>query len=234
MTGQSLDARYRTGSFRERLNRFVMVIQLDDGSDVEAFCPNTSRLIGLLEEGVAVLLTENSDPDRKTNFTVRAFRDNGNWVGIEAVRANDLFADFLERKDDHDFGPRSEWEREVRLYDSQIDFCRELPDRSHWIEVKSLSSRASDGDAFYSGTPSKRGYRHLEDLSRAVRSGDRADCVFVVQRGDVGGLSPADVTEKDWLDALRSAKRAGVGVRAYRCTFDGSAWSIADRLPTEL
>lgn len=232
----NLDNRFRVGFYRRRLNRFVMVVELEDGSEIEAFCPNTSRLIGLLDDGVAVLLTRNNDPDRKTNFTVRAFRDHDTWVGIEAVRANELFEEYLERGDEKEhYGPHSEWEREVTLHDSQLDFRRTWSaERSHWVEVKSLSSRASAGDAFYSGTPSKRGYRHLEDLSKAVLGGDRADCVFVVQRDDVAGLSPAEVTEEDWLEALRSAKEAGVGIRAYRCRFDGSDWTIADRIPTEL
>lgn len=236
MSKTELDARFEVGSYRRRLNRFVMVVERENGSDVEAFCPNTSRLIGLLDDGAAVLLTRNDNPDRKTDFTIRAFRDNETWVGIEAVRANELFEEYLEEgSEEKYYGPSGEWEREVTLHESQLDFRRKLsPERSHWVEVKSLSSRADDGDAFYSGTPSKRGYRHLADLAEAVREGDRADCVFVVQRGDVERLSPAEVTEPDWLEALRSADESGVGIRAYRCTFDGSDWTIADRIPTTL
>lgn len=229
-----LDSRYQVGFYRERLNRFVMRVDLEGSETVRAFCPNTSRLIGLLESGVEVLLTQNDDPDRKTDYTIRAFRDNGVWVGIEAVRANELFDEYLRESADSRFGTYSDWEREVFLHESQIDFCRRAPEGDHWVEVKSLSSRADDGDAFYSGTPSKRGYRHLDDLSRAVGDGDRSTCVFVIQRNDVEGLSPASVTQADWLNALRSAREAGVSILAFRCAFDGSGWTIEREIPTEL
>ncbi|MFB6347531.1 MAG: DNA/RNA nuclease SfsA [bacterium] len=225
---------FLTGYYRDRLNRFVMEIELSDGDRVRAFCPNTSRLIGLLKDGAEVLLTENDDPERKTNFTVKGFRNNDTWVGIEAIRANELFDEYLSQTSEDRFGAYSEWDREVPLYDSQIDFCRRLDERSHWIEVKSLSSRSESGEAFYSGTTSERGYRHLADLSRAVEEGDRADCVFVVQRSDVEGLSPAAVTQEDWLHALRSADEAGVNILAFRCVFDGNTWRIEDSIPTEL
>lgn len=230
----SLDQRFSVGRFRERLNRFVMRVETETGSHVRCFCPNTSRLIGLLEDRPRVLITENQDPDRKTDFTVRAFQDNDTWVGIEAFRANELFEAYLQRESGV-FNDWVSWEREVTHENSQLDFCGlKSRDEREWVEVKSLSSRTSSGRAFYSGTPSKRGYRHLKHLGDLVESGDDARCVFVVQRSDVEALVPAEVSEPGWIRALRKAERRGVAILAFRCAFDGCNWSITDRIPAHL
>jgi sugar fermentation stimulation protein A len=225
--------KYEVAQYRDRQNRFLMRVKRDDGTVVEAYCPNTSRLIGLLEGSPDVLLTRNSRSDRKTNFTIRAFRNNGVWVGIEAVRANDLFEDFLQSTSEAPFAEWDEWEREVSYRSSQLDFRRGL-NGEEWVEVKSLSSRTDEGKAFYSGTPSERGYRHLDHLGDLVDAGRIARCVFVVQREDVDAVAPADQTEPDWLNALRKAESRGVDIRAYRCKFSGETWTIRDEIPAYL
>lgn len=231
---ESLSEQYCTGTFLERLNRFVMRIRLDDRGEVHAYCPNTSRLIGLLDGEPRILLTRNRDPDRKTDFTIKAIRENNHWVGIEAVRANDLFESFLEGGDHPYFQNWSDWTREVSYEESQLDFRASRNDDRLWVEVKSLSSRSSDGSSFYSGTPSKRGYRHLNHLGDLAESGEEACCVFVVQRGDIDSVSPADVTEPDWLEALRKAENRGVDILGFRCQFNGEKWSIDEEIPTYL
>ncbi len=222
------------GRYRSRENRFVMRVKLPEGAIVDAFCPNTSRLIGLLEGKPELLLTAANNPDRKTDYTVRGIRNNETWVGIEASRANDFFESFLESGDPDAFGTWGSWEREVTHDSSQFDF--HFPERTPqgWVEVKSLSSRSSDGAAFYSGTPSRRGYRHLDHLGNLAEKGKEAWCVFVVQREDVDRLKEADVTQVDWIQALRRADERGVTVAGYRCRFTGEDWIIEDKIPTQL
>jgi len=174
-----------------------------------------------------------------TDYTVTRIRDGGTWVGIVAQRANDLFRDHLKRRDRTDFGVVGAWKREVRLGTSRIDFAGAGRDaRPRWVEVKSLSSGAGGAGrrfAFYSGTPSRRTYRQLEDLSRAVEAGHRAWCVFVVQRPDVGEIRPGPRTEAGWLESLRSAREHGVRLRGFRCDWDGEGTlRVAGRLPTRL
>lgn len=181
---------------------------------VRAYCPNTSRLIGLLNDQPEVWLTANADPDRKTAYTVKRIRDNDNWVGIHASQANELYEDYL-----HEQTPNTEpyrWEREVKTGNCWIDF-RHSGSPPEWVEVKSLSSKGQNDEAFFSGTPSKRARKHLHSLAELVRSGDRARCVFVVQRQDVQGVSIQEPTHPDWIEGLQAAVQAGVEIEAYRC-----------------
>lgn len=234
MTESKLSSRFFVGHYRGRSNRFVMRVELPSGELVDAFCPNTSRLIGLLDGEPDLLLTEADDPDRKTDYTVCGIRNNDTWVGIEASRANDFFESYLESDHAEPFDGWGSWKREVSHGSSQFDF--HFPERtpSGWVEIKSLSSRTEDGAAFYSGTPSRRGYRHLEHLGDLAEAGREAWCVFVVQRGDVDRLKEADVTQEDWMEALRRADERGVTIVGYRCRFTGDEWVIEEGIPAEL
>jgi sugar fermentation stimulation protein A len=234
MTIDALASRYTVGQYRDRSNRFVMTVRLPGGEDVQAYCPNTSRLIGLLEGNPDVLLTENDDPDRSTNYTIQAFRNNGTWVGIDAARANEIFESYLESDAPEPFVDWGEWEREVTHGSSQLDFHFPNSSPPGWVEVKSLSSCTDDGAAFFSGTPSKRGYRHLEHLGDLAEEGCEARCVFVVQRSDVDRLKEAEVTQEDWMEALRRADDRGVTIMAYRCQFTGLGWKIDRRIQAQL
>lgn len=222
-----------TGRFLDRPNRFVIHVELNDGEPVKAFCPNTSRLIGLLDEQPELLLETNHDPDRKTDYTVRCIKDRGHWVGIEAARANDLFEDYLRDDPVSPFSTWTEWEREVTYEESQFDFRGVERDGTiHWTEVKSLSSRGADNrSAFFSGTPSKRGWRHLGELESAVETGGNAHCVFVVQRSDVVQLAPGEPTHPVWIKAIRSAENGGVSLHGFRCEWTGHDWQIQAPIP---
>jgi sugar fermentation stimulation protein A len=226
-----------TATFIERPNRFVIRAERHDtGEAIEAFCPNTSRLIGLLEDDPDLWLTRNDDPNRKTDYTVRRIRDRDHWVGIEAARANEFFHHFLTENPVTPFTDWVNWEREVEYGDSQLDFRGvDRDDRRHWTEVKSLSSRGKDNQsAFFSGTPSKRGWRHLRELSDAVQAGDRAHCVFVVQRPDVVQLAPGAPTHEKWYRHLRDARDRGVAIHAFRCHFQASRLPRLDPIPVIL
>ncbi len=230
----------RVGTLVDRPNRFVMTVDLEDGARVRAYCPNTSRLIGLFEPGREAWVIPNDDPDRKTDYTVTRLRDGGVWVGIVARRANELFADYLSRDPRGAYAEWNEWRREVSLGSSQVDFLGRAGDgRPHWVEVKSLSSASSRGNsrfAFYSGTPSRRAYRHLDELAAAAEAGHRAACVFVVQRPDVEAIRPGPRTEEGWLESLRDARRRGVRVEGLGCRREAAARSlyVSRRLNTRL
>ena len=132
MTNDTLSPRFTVAEYRDRSNRFVMTVRLPDGEEVQAYCPNTSRLIGLLEGEPEILLTGNDDPGRKTNYTIRAFRNNDTWVGIEAARANEVFESYLKRDGDTDFDHWTCWEREVPYESSQLDFRCEATEPTSW------------------------------------------------------------------------------------------------------
>jgi sugar fermentation stimulation protein A len=213
------------GAFVARPNRFVMEVALEGGETVEAYLPNTSRLTELLVPGTDVLVEPADDPSRTTDFTVTRMRSPamGEWVALEAVAAEDLFVDWVERREaipgweDRQVADPASLEAQVSVENHRLDFRTTLDDgTTGWIEVKSLS-RTVDGVGLLSETPSTRGAEHLEFLGDRVEAGDRALCVFVVQRQDARWFRVGGDAEPGWIEAVERARRRGVEIAALGC-----------------
>lgn len=219
--------------FEERVNRFVVRVRLD-GRSVEAYLANTARLRDLLQPGAWVYVQQRHDPKRKTRYQVVRFLDGGVLVGAEAAAATEAFAGYLSRHRDALFGGVVGFDREVRVDSSRLDFRLDTADGSvWWVEVKSLS-RVVNGAAHFSGTPSTRGWGHLDLLGRLVRGGDRAAAVFVVQRPDARLLVPGEETDPGWLAALGRAESAGVEIMGFSCRVTLERVDILRRIQVSL
>jgi sugar fermentation stimulation protein A len=72
-----------------------------------------------------------------------------------------------------------------------------------------------DGAAAFPDAVSERATKHLRELIRLKRRGDRAAVVFVVQRGDCNYFRPADEIDPEYGRWLRRAAKAGVEVLPY-------------------
>jgi sugar fermentation stimulation protein A len=101
------------------------------------------------------------------------------------------------------------------------------------VEAKSVTL-VEGGTALFPDAVTARGRRHLEELSRAVASGDRAAVVFVVQRDDAQRFAPHDESDPAFGAALREAAGAGVEAYAYACRVAESEVSIVRPLPVVL
>ena len=85
------------GILIKRYKRFFMDVRLDNGDVVVAHTPNTGSMMGLLEEGSRVMLSEAKDPKRKTRFTAQAIECEKTWVGINTSHPNLLVKNSLHR-----------------------------------------------------------------------------------------------------------------------------------------
>lgn len=217
----------------ERRNRFVVRARLDDGTAVDAYLPNTSRMAGLLEPGRRILLDPTDDPARRTRFSVTRWWDDC-WIGIHATEAERLFADHVTPEGTvPGLGRIVGLRPQVRLGSSVVDFSADLSDgTTAWVEVKS-GSRAIGSDAPLSKTPSVRAVRHLDELGAAVVNGDRAAVVFVIQRPDVDRLVVGGDADAGWVDAVRRAQHTGVVVAAFGCAVDEDSIRIDRSLEVE-
>lgn len=225
----------REARFVARENRFVVRVVLDD-REVPAYLPNTARLTDVLVPGAPLVLEESSVPTRRTRWTLTRVWD-GTWVALAASAANGLVAHHLEGGGALPGWPpatavRREVTRGRHRFDLEVDL--EVERDTAIVEVKSLS-RAREGTAPLSGTPSRRGIAHLTALSGRAAAHERVAVVFVVQRADVDVLDLGAPADPGWIAAVRSARSAGVHVVAYRCEVDpqqlrlGPALEVVDR-----
>jgi sugar fermentation stimulation protein A len=217
------------GAFVERPNRFVVVVDLEDGRRVRAHLPNTGRLTHLTTPGRRYLLRPAEDPTRKTRFTaIRAW--DGCWVALEAWRAPALLADWLAGHELPGFGPVAYVHREVPFGRHRIDLVATASDGPVLVEVKS-GGRASAGSALLSQTPSTRAAGQLAALGAAAAAGQAAMVAFVVQRPDVDELLIGGDADQGWVADVTAAAAVGVHVVAYGCAVTPESVRIDRRLP---
>lgn len=217
--------------FVSRPNRFLVRVELEDGSSTDAYLPNTGRLEHLTEPGRPFLLRHDGGPPRTTEYTaVRAW--DGCWVALEASQAPLLLADWLAASHPlPGFGPIRDIEHEVTVAGHRLDLRLTSEEGvTVWVEVKS-GGRGEDGVALLSKTPSQRGVAHLATLSRLVESGESAAGAFVIQRPDATALRIGGDADTTWIDAVRTAKTAGVLIMAFGCAVTEEDVAIDRVLP---
>ncbi len=216
------------GLFVERPNRFVVVVELEDGREVRAHLPNTGRLTHLTEPGRPYVLRPADDPKRATPYTATRAWD-GCWVGLEAGLAPELLIDWLASRPLPGAGRVTGISKEVAIGRHRIDLVAEAGGEDVWIEVKS-GGRAEGSAALLSQTPSTRATAQLAMLSQLARNGDAVVVAFVVQRPDVEELVIGGDADPGWIAAVGGAAAAGVRVMAFGCAVSPETVAIDRRL----
>jgi sugar fermentation stimulation protein A len=114
-----------------------------------------------------------------------------------------------------------------------VDFQLQIPGGLLWIETKSVTL-VEDSLALFPDAPTARGTRHVRELTGAVRNGNKAAIVFVVQRPDARRFAPYDAADAAFGEALRSAANRGVDVYAWTCQVSREAIAMSGQIPVEL
>jgi sugar fermentation stimulation protein A len=203
--------------FVERPNRFAAYVSID-GKREYVHVPDSGRLAELLTPGRPGLVSESSNPNRVTGYTLVAVKHAGVSVYIGGARANDLFAEALPAL--RTFAGYEIARREVNVPHGRIDFL--LADgqgNSLYVEVKSVTL-VEDGVGLFPDAPTDRGTKHVEYLTEL---GPGGAVVFVVQRPDCREVRPNERTDPTFARALGAAADAGVGLYAYVCA-TGRGW----------
>jgi len=218
-------------SFCARPNRFLIRARIG-GRIVRAACRDPGRLRELLRPDAPLLLEPSRDPRRRTRFTAILVRHRGRWVSLVPALANRIFESALRRRA-LGLPAARVLRREVPVGLSRIDFEIEGPRGRVLVEVKSATLVVA-GCALFPDAPTARGTRHLRELTAHCREGGRALVVFLVQRDDASRLSPHPTHDPAFAEALRTARRAGVGVLAFTCRVTRREIRLDRRIPVVL
>jgi len=219
------------GRLIRRYKRFLARVELNDGTRVTAHCPNSGSMLGAIEEGAPVFLSPAEGAKRKTAFTWEMIRINGGWVGINTGLPNKLVALAAQRRALAVFQGVTEVRREVRLGErSRIDLLVESALGPMYVEVKNVSL-VRDRVAEFPDSVTARGAKHLEELTRVVRSGGRAAMVYLVQRQDADLFGPAKTIDPAYARLYLEARAAGVLMTAVEAEVTPKAISLTRELP---
>lgn len=207
------------GRFIKRLNRFEAVVEIDGNQEL-VHVPNTGRLRELLTENTVALLRKYDKKTRKTKFGLLLVKKDEVWVSIDSANVpNKIVHEALKNKFFEQFSDYREIRREVTMLNSRFDFGLYSGEHEYYIEVKGVTL-VEDRQAFFPDAPTTRGKKHLEELTQIKMSGKGAGVIFIIQREDADVIRPNDRTDKEFGNALRNAKDAGVDILSYVCKIE--------------
>ncbi len=213
------------GRLVRREKRFLVHVDLLDGTRVIAHTNNTGTMLSCNTPGSRCWLSPADNPRRKLAWTYEIVESDGCLVGINTAVANTLAAEGIENGVIEPLQGYASLRREVRYGESsRIDLLLENPGRRRcWVEVKNVTLSDGRGTALFPDAVTARGLKHLRELQTMVREGDRAVMLFVVQRGDVDRFEPADEIDVAYARELREAAAGGVEVLCCQAdvTVDG-------------
>ena len=217
-----------------RYERFLADARLETGEDVTAHCPNPGSMMGLAEPGMRVWLEPNEDPKKRLRFGWRLVElPGGHWSGIDTAVPNRVVKEALLARGIAELASYGRVRPEVKYgTNSRVDFLLSepgLPDA--YVEVKNVHLRREADWAEFPDSVTKRGARHLDELSAVAAAGQRAVVLYLVQRTDCGRMKLAADLDPAYADAFARAAKAGVEMLCYGTRIDRSGVRIGERLP---
>ncbi len=103
---------------------------------------------------------------------------------------------------------------------SRVDLF--LKDATGWkvfLEVKNATLKIAEGVCAFPDAPTKRGLKHLRELTAEAQKGHRAVVIFLVSRNDCQQFQVADKIDKEFYQGYLRAREKGVEFLAYRLNF---------------
>ena len=220
------------GKFIKRRNRFVAEILLAlTNQKVEAHVPNTGRMRELLTNDAEVGLAYCPSPTRKTDYTLITVRYQNIWVCIDAIAANRLVYEYLSQQKDV-----RRLRREVTYRDSRFDLAREDGKGFGYIEVKSVNLVHITQDhrhrcACFPDAPTKRGTKHIKELTSGLKEHQNNALYFVVQRNDADCFVPNRSTDPEFSQAFIKARQDGLAIHVLLCDVTIDQMNVIKEIP---
>jgi sugar fermentation stimulation protein A len=221
------------GRLLRRYKRFLSDIELENGEVVVAHCANPGAMLGLKDPGAPVWLSPSRNPKRKLKYSWELIQVDGHMVGINTALPNRIVEEAVAAQAVPELAGYPKLRREVPYgRNSRIDLLLESEDRPPcYLEVKNVHLKRREDLAEFPDSVTKRGTKHLGELSDMARQGARAVMFYLVQRGDCASFQVAADIDPDYDRALRAALEHGVEFLCYSCRVGKEEIVLDRRLP---
>jgi sugar fermentation stimulation protein A len=219
------------GKLLKRYKRFFADVELADGRTVVAHCANSGTMKTCADPGMEAALLPHDDPARKLKFSWELTRAGRGWICVNTMHPNAVVAEGISGGVLPEFGGYPHLKREVKYGEnSRIDILLEGPRGRTWVEVKNVTLK--DGAvARFPDAVTARGLKHLDELIKMRRAGDRAVMAFFMSRPDCEVVSVARDIDPEYAAGLRRALKAGVEAIAVKAVADLSGVAVVGTLP---
>ena len=216
---------YVKGIFKNRPNRFIAEVEVEGNLEI-AHVPNTGRCKELLVENATVWLKPSDNPNRKTRFSLHFVENRGELVSLYSQQANSIVYDAIVNGKIKELSGYSYHQREKTVDNSRIDIylanheddccgTNFLTDPCY-VEVKGVTLIVGD-EARFPDAPTERGAKHLKELVKLKKEGNRCCVFFLIQHPAGKFFRPNWENDPNFSKTLNEAYNAGVEILVYRC-----------------
>ena len=207
---------YVKGIFKARPNRFIAEVEVDGNLEI-AHVPNTGRCKELLVENAVVWLKPSDNPNRKTKFSLHFVENKGVLVSLYSQQANSIVYDAIVEGKINELVGYNHHQREKSVDNSRIDIYLENSNGdSCFVEVKGVTL-IIDGEARFPDAPTERGAKHLKELIKLKKEGNRCCVFFLIQHPAGNFFRPNWENDPLFSETLNEAFEEGVEILVYRC-----------------
>ena len=206
---------YVKGIFKNRPNRFIAEVEVDGSLEI-AHVPNTGRCKELLVEDAVVWLKPSDNPNRKTKFSLHFVENKGVLVSLYSQQANSIVYDAITNGKIKELAGYNHHQREKTVDNSRIDIYLANEKEECYVEVKGVTLIV-DGEARFPDAPTERGAKHLKELIKLKKDGNRCAVFFLIQHPIGKFFRPNWENDPVFSQTLNDAYDAGVEILVYRC-----------------
>ena len=213
--------KFLKGRLIKRYKRFFVDVQLDNGKQITAHCPNTGSMMGLLDEGNIVYLSESDNTKRKLKYTLEIIKVKKANVGVNTHRANRIVEKAILEGKIKSLGKKLLLTREVKYGEnSRIDFLiTNEKNENIFLEVKNVTLSKKNNLAEFPDSVTERGSKHLIELTKLIKKNKRSIMLYLIQRDDCKKFTTAGYIDPIYENNLNKAIKSGIEVLCYDCTF---------------
>jgi sugar fermentation stimulation protein A len=221
----------------KRYKRFLADVVLPSGETITAHCANPGAMIGLAAPGARVWLSRSDNPKRKLGHSWELIEvdlgGGAELVGINTMHPNALAAEAIAAGAIPELAGYVTLRREVKYgQNSRVDFLLDGPNRPPcYVEIKNVHLMRQPGLAEFPDATTKRGAKHLVELSAMVTAGARAVMLYLVQIGSADRFALARDIDPAYGRAYDLARAAGVEALARRCCISRDGIEVAEAVP---
>lgn len=206
---------YVKGIFKNRPNRFIAEVEVGGNLEI-AHVPNTGRCKELLVDDAVVWLKVADNPKRKTRFSLHFVENKNVLVSLYSQQANTIVYDAVIEGKIKELNGYSIYQREKTIDNSRIDIYLENETEECYVEVKGVTLIV-DGEARFPDAPTERGSKHLKELIKLKKEGNRCVVFFLIQHPVGKFFRPNWENDPKFSQTLNEAYEKGVEILVYRC-----------------
>lgn len=233
----NFDPPLRQATLVKRYKRFLADVITPDGTELTLHCANTGAMTGCATPGDKVWYSTSESKTRKYPHSWELTQtQQGHWICVNTLRANMLVKEALQAERLPELAGYSVLQSEVKYgaEKSRIDFLLKAEDRRNcYIEVKSVTL-LQEGKGYFPDAVTERGQKHLRELAKIAKNGERAVLLFAVLHSGIEDVAPARHIDARYAELLAQAQADGVEVLCYQADFSPEGLALRKKLIVDL